>query len=224
MWIYRFRIRRIKQQEAMKRQIKELEIKAIRSQMNPHFIFNALNSIQSLINANQFKEANIYLSKFAVLLRRVLHNSEQKLVPLSEELRGLELYCQLEQLRFEFELKIKMDTNIHADLIEIPGMMIQPLAENAIIHGLKPKDGRGELDIHISQQNGNLHVSVSDNGVGLPSQNDDQLRQKGFGLKLVEERLKMLNQEGKSASLNIMNKNANSNTTGTIAELIIPID
>jgi hypothetical protein len=221
LWIYRIRIRRIKTQEAAKRRIKELEIKAIRSQMNPHFIFNALNSIQSLINGNQFKEANIYLSKFAVLLRGVLNNSEKSRISLSDELQEVELYCQLEQLRFEFKFEINTSSDVNADLIEIPGMIIQPLAENAVVHGLSGKGDQGKLNIQVKRENGNLCICVSDNGVGLQSQKIDELSQKGFGLKLVEERINILNLEGKKAKLTVENR---QNTEVTIATLIIPID
>jgi hypothetical protein len=221
LWVYRVRVRRLKQKEAAKRRIKELEIKAVRSQMNPHFIFNALNSIQSLINGNQFKEANIYLSKFAVLLRGVLHNSEKATVTLTDELQAVELYCQLEQLRFGFKFEIGIDPDVDGDLIEIPGMIIQPLVENAIVHGLSPKGNEGELTVRIEKQNGKLCVCVTDNGIGLMSQELDVLRQKGFGLKLVEERINILNLDGKEAKLMVENR---SNTTGTMATLIIPID
>jgi hypothetical protein len=219
-WIYRIRIRRIKQQEAVKRRIKELEIKAIRSQMNPHFIFNALNSIQSLINGNKFKESNIYLSKFAVLLRGVLNNSEKSRVSLSDELESVRLYCELEQLRFEFKFEIRIDPQVNTELIEIPGMIIQPLAENAIVHGLSAKGAEGNLMIRVDRENGYLCVCVSDNGVGLSSQ-VDTLSQKGFGLKLVEERINILNLDGKEARLTVENR---SDTTGTIATLNLPID
>ncbi len=221
IWIYRIRVRRIKQQETIKRRIKELEIKAIRSQMNPHFVFNALNSIQSLINGNQFKEANIYLSKFAVLLRGVLNNSEKSMVSLSDELKAVELYCQLEQLRFEFKFEINVNPEVNCDLIEIPGMIIQPLAENAIVHGLSPKGNQGKLSIQIERHNGDLCVGVSDNGVGLSPQVNDTLSQKGFGLRLVEERLNILNLDGKMAKLTIKNKD---NEPGTFAKLTIPIE
>jgi len=221
LWIYRIRIRRVKAQEAAKRRIKELEIKAIRSQMNPHFIFNALNSIQSLINGSQFKEANIYLSKFAVLLRGVLNNSEKSRISLSDELQAVELYCQLEQLRFEFKFEISIDPEVDCDLIEIPGMIIQPLAENAVVHGLSGKGDQGKLNVQVKRQNGNLCVCVSDNGVGLQTQKIDELSQKGFGLKLVEERINILNLDGKEARLTVENRN---NANGTVATLIIPID
>lgn len=220
-WIYRIRIGRIREQETVKRRIKELEIKAIRSQMNPHFIFNALNSIQSLINGNQFKEANIYLSKFAVLLRGVLNNSEKNRISLSDELQAVELYCQLEQLRFEFKFEISIDPEVNCDLVEIPGMIIQPLAENAIVHGLSAKGDQGQLNIRVERQNGNLCVGVADNGVGLSPEFSDFLSQKGFGLKLVEERINILNLDGKEARLTVTN---NRNNIGTTATLTLPID
>jgi hypothetical protein len=224
-WLYyRRRIRNIKKLEAVKRQIKELEIKAIRSQMNPHFIFNALNSIQSLINRDQYKEANIYLAKFAVLLRGVLNNSEKNMISLSEELQAVKLYCELEQLRFDFKLLIEVADDVKTNLIEIPGMIIQPLAENAIVHGISPKGENGLLTIKIDRQHGDLCVYVSDNGVGLPSENADTLRQKGFGLKLVEERIAILNYEGKSAKLSIDHKGLQPEETGTTVKFTIPID
>lgn len=219
--IYRIRIRQIKQQEEAKRRIKELEIKAIRSQMNPHFIFNALNSIQSLINGNQFKEANIYLSKFAVLLRGVLNNSEKGMVSLSDELKAVELYCQLEQLRFDFNFNITIAEDVNGDLIEIPGMIIQPLAENAVVHGISAKGDQGKLGIQVIRQKEHICIEVSDNGVGLSPRENDSLRQKGFGLKLVEERINILNLEGKEARLTVRNI---GNSSGTLATLIIPID
>jgi hypothetical protein len=221
VWIYNIRIRSIKKQEAIKRRIKELEVKAIRSQMNPHFIFNALNSIQSLINGNQFKEANIYLSKFAVLLRGVLNNSEKSMVTLGDELQAVELYLQLEQLRFEFQFAIGMSPGVNPNLIEIPGMVIQPLAENAIVHGLSPIRGHGELNIQIDRLNGNLCICVTDNGAGLQLNKPDHLSEKGFGLKLVEERIKILNLEGKEARLQVENR---INEPGVTATLTIPIE
>lgn len=220
IWIYRVRIRKLKTQETLKRQIKELEIKAIRSQMNPHFVFNALNSIQSLVNSNQYKETNIYLSKFSVLLRSVLNNSEKSMVSLAEELEAVKLYCELEQLRFEFELTFEVDTELDVDLIEIPGMIIQPLAENAVVHGLSPLGSKGELTIQIKKCSEGLCVTVSDNGVGLGPKQQDKLSQKGFGLKLVEERLQLMSYEKKQARLTV---ESNQKGKGTLATLVIPL-
>ncbi|MBN1767414.1 MAG: histidine kinase [Prolixibacteraceae bacterium] len=221
LWIYRVRIRNLKKKEAIKRQIKELEIKAIRSQMNPHFVFNALNSIQSLVNSSQYKETNVYLAKFSVLLRGVLNNSEKSKISLSDELEAVKLYCELEQLRFEFELQFEVEPDLDSDLIEIPGMIIQPLAENAVVHGLASLGKKGLLQIKINSCPEGLCVSVSDNGVGLPEREEDKLREKGYGLKLVEERLLILNQKDKKARLIVEN---NKGGQGTTARLIIPID
>ncbi|SEW28759.1 Histidine kinase [Chitinophaga sp. YR573] len=205
LWIYRVRIRRIK----LKNTIQQLEIKAIRSQMNPHFIFNALNSIQSLINTAQYKAANTYLVKFSMLLRSVLNNSEKNTLPLLDELFTIKLYCELEQLRFDFSFEMDIEEDI--DLVEIPGMIIQPLIENAIIHGLASKGKDGYLLIKIEKQHESLKISVYDNGAEFQPSSSSH---KSLGLKLVKQRLQLFG----SASLeyNISN--------GTTAILTIPIE
>jgi two-component sensor histidine kinase len=222
LWIYRVRMSNVKRKEALKRQIKELEIKAIRSQMNPHFMFNALNSIQSLINNHQHKEANVYLEKFSLLMRRVLNNSGKTFVSLSDELEAVSLYGELEKLRFEFEFRITVDPGINANLIEIPGMIIQPLVENAVLHGIAQKGSAGKLDIHISMETRYLKIEVKDNGLGLKS-DPSQITDSGFGLKLVRERLMLLNQQGADGKLNIT-PNLGADESGVTATLTIPID
>ena len=127
--IYYFRNKNKQKQERNRRHIRELELRAIRSQMNPHFIFNALSSIQNLINRSANQEANKYLIDFSRLLRKVLATSEKKLVPLSDEIEQLQLYLKLEQLRFPFSYSLTVDNNIEPDAIEIPGMLIQPFVE-----------------------------------------------------------------------------------------------
>jgi len=219
-FINRGRIASIRKKEAVMRQIKELEIKAIRSQMNPHFMFNALNSIQSLINNQQYKQANIYLEKFSVLMRRVLNNSEKSFVPLSDEQEAVTLYCELEKLRFDFEFTIHTDAGINADLTEIPGMIIQPLVENSIVHGLAQKGNAGKLSVRITTDQSYLTIEVRDNGTGLNPQSEiDQ----GFGLKLVRERLDLLNAGGANGKLTL-SSNLGPGESGTTAVLIIPID
>ncbi|HEY9256443.1 sensor histidine kinase [Chitinophaga sp.] len=214
--IYRVRIRRIKAAEAMKTAIRELEVKAIRSQMNPHFIFNALNSIQSLINTAQYKAANTYLVKFSMLLRSVLHNAEKNTLPLIDELNTVRLYCELEQLRFDFSFDMDIAEAIAADLVEIPGMVLQPLVENAIIHGIATKGKAGTLHIKTAKQGMNLLISVHDNGNGFHPENNGV--HKSMGLKLVRERLQLFSVAGQTASLHISNGN------GTTALLTIPIE
>ncbi|WP_186462387.1 sensor histidine kinase [Pedobacter suwonensis] len=220
-FIYRTRIANARKRTLLKNKIKDLEIKAIRSQMNPHFMFNALNSIQSMINNGQYKEANIYLEKFALLMRRVLNNSEKSFVSLSDELEAIKLYCELEQLRFNFKFAIDVTPEVNTELLEIPGMIIQPLVENAVLHGLSQKGDSGLLDIHISCDQRYLKIIVRDNGIGLkevsPSKN------KSFGLKLLKERLILLSTGGNIGNLHLSN-NSENNQSGVTAVLTIPID
>ncbi|RZK81300.1 MAG: hypothetical protein EOO92_05070 [Pedobacter sp.] len=220
-WIYKIRVANVKRKESLKRQIKELEVKAIRSQMNPHFIFNALNSIQSLINNQQYKEANIYLEKFAYLMRRVLNNAEKTFVSLSDELEAVTLYAELEQLRFDFVFDIYVDKGINANLIEIPGMITQPLIENAILHGIAQKGNSGMLKVEISKTASCLKIVISDNGSGW----DGLVKEghNGFGLKLVRERLNLLNTPNAKGNLEI-NGNLAGQPSGVTAVLTIPVD
>ena len=217
IWIYRVRIRRIKQAEAMKTTIRELEIKAIRSQMNPHFIFNALNSIQSLINTTQYKAANTYLVKFSLLLRNVLHHAEKNMITLADELATIRLYCELEQLRFNFVFEMDTPETLATDLVEIPGMILQPLVENAILHGISSKGATGLLRISVGKQDATLQIAVYDNGVGYHPEARDGSH-KSMGLKLVQERLQLFSIAGQTGHLRISNGN------GTTALLTIPIE
>jgi two-component sensor histidine kinase len=217
-FIYRNRVAKIKSELSVKQRIKELEIKAIRSQMNPHFIFNALNSIQSLINSKLYKEANIYLEKFALMMRKVLNNSEKSMVALSEELDAVTLYCELEQLRFDFDLNVQVAPGLNTQLIEIPGMIIQPLVENAIIHGLAQKGAEGKLEINIFTSDNNLSVIVTDNGPGF---NSNPVNPDSFGLKLINERLSILQAGGNKAQLILANQD---NGTGAIVTLTLAIN
>ena len=219
-FIQRSRMRTLKKNEQAQRKIKELEIKAIRSQMNPHFIFNALNSIQSLNNNGQYKDANSYLEKFSVLMRNILNNSEKSLIPLADELKTLTVYCELEQLRFDFNFVIEISETVDKDLIELPGMIIQPLVENAIIHGLAQKGTAGLLKVKITMEGIFLKVMVIDNGPGFKP---DHTRPGGMGLKLVRERLELLQANGNGGELTI-HSNFTGHATGTTVTLTIPID
>ena len=163
---YNARVKAIRKKEENKRLISELELKAIRSQMNPHFIFNALSSIQYLINQGKNSDANQYLLNFSKLLRMVLATSEKKLVSLSEEIEQLELYLQLEQLRMPFEYRIEMDDTIQPENEEIPGMLIQPIVENAVKHGVGNRQ-EGIVFINFRKEAHVLLVEISDDGAGF---------------------------------------------------------
>jgi len=219
--VYRARVAGLRKKAFLKNKIKDLEIKAIRSQMNPHFMFNALNSIQSLINNYQYNEANVYLEKFALLMRRVLNNSEKSFVTLSDELDAITLYCELEQLRFNFKFEIEVSHEVNTQLMEIPGMIIQPLVENSILHGLAQKGDSGHLMMLISCDEKYLKIVIKDNGISLKENITDD--NKSFGLKLVKERLILLSAHGNVGNLHL-SSNLGENENGVTAVLTIPID
>jgi ligand-binding sensor domain-containing protein len=141
-------IKKIAKEEAHKRQLSEMELKALRSQMNPHFLFNAINSIQYFLIKEKGEEAKTYLSKFSLLVRNVLNHSRQEFITIDEEIKGLKLYMDIEKLRFEneFDYEIKVSNDLDQDFDKVPVMMIQPFVENAIWHGLmQKKQVKGKL-------------------------------------------------------------------------------
>ena len=148
--------------------IAENELKALRSQMNPHFIFNSLNSIQHFVISNNSEKASKYLNKFSKLIRLILSHSEKQLITLAEEIELLKLYVELEQVRFEgkFSLIFEIEKDLDIDFIELPTMLIQPFVENAILHGLAPKEGKGILKISFTNSNSNIICIVEDDGIG----------------------------------------------------------
>jgi Histidine kinase len=195
--------------EQLQRETNE-RLSSIRSQLNPHFLFNALNSIQHLMNKNETEAANTFLSRFAKLLRTTLEPSMQGMIAVKEELTMLEQYLQLEQLRlpFVYNIEVKDMLDIHA--IEIPAMLLQPIAENAIKHGL-PHTENPRLIITIAAQNKNFIISVANNG--KPYSPDSK---KGLGLQLVEEKLWIVNKTFPYSNAAIEMHNSDDTTTVTI--------
>lgn len=177
--------------------LRETELKAIKAQMNPHFLFNSLNSIQNLINQNEIQQANQYLSKFARLLRSVLQYSEKELIPLTDELETTYLYVQLEKLRFNFEYELQVDPKIDIYNTYVPPLLIQPFIENAILHGLQPKQGEKQLKIQVEEENNQLLFRIADNGVGFKNGVSETNHHSGMGNKLSQERIDLLNQKNK---------------------------
>jgi tetratricopeptide (TPR) repeat protein len=179
----------------MQRQAKDLEMQALRAQMNPHFIFNSLNSINHFILQNNKAQASEYLTKFSRLVRMILQNSQAPLIPLESELEALQLYLDLESLRFEqhfcYKVTVKNDLEIFA--LKVPPLIIQPYVENAIWHGLMHKEDKGRLDIEIEQEDSHLYVKISDDGVGRQKAAElavkSTTRQKSMGLKLTADRI-----------------------------------
>lgn len=167
-----------------------LEIRSIRSQLNPHFIFNALSSIQGLINKNDIPAANHYLTEFSTLLRESLHNNEKEMVPLVTEVNLLETYLKLEQLRFNFRYEINIDQAIDKNATEIPNLILQPLVENAVKHGVSSLAEQGLIKINFIQREQDMHVLITDNG----NKFDETHAKDGFGLKLTKSRISLLSQ------------------------------
>ena len=149
-------------------QATELEMQALRAQMNPHFIFNSLNSINRFILQNNKAQASEYLTKFSRLVRLILQNSQAALISLESELESLRLYLELEAVRFDhhFEFKISVENDLDISALKVPPLIIQPYAENAIWHGLMHKEERGHLEIRIFQQQEILCCRINDDGIG----------------------------------------------------------
>lgn len=166
-------------------------LQSIRAQLNPHFIFNALSSIQSLINDKNIEAANHYLSEFSDLLRQALRNSDKEMIPLQQELQLLATYLSLEQLRFPFTYTLHVDESIDESLVEFPSLLLQPVIENAIRHAAGPLAEKGRLEISFRAVKNDLLVSVNDNGSGY---NPDIIQEEGHGIRLTTERILLLNQ------------------------------
>ncbi|TNE49372.1 MAG: hypothetical protein EP344_18235 [Bacteroidetes bacterium] len=197
--LYLYRIRQIEHTERLKtefnRQLAESRLEALRAQMNPHFIFNSLNSINRYIIKSDIKTSSLYLTRFARLIRLILDNSENKTVVLTNELEALQLYVQMEALRFDhkFTFSLEIDPAVDADNIEIPPLIIQPYVENAIWHGLMHKQSGGHLSIKVTQERDMLTCEITDNGVGrakaMEFKSKNAPTRKSVGMKLTEERL-----------------------------------
>jgi hypothetical protein len=180
---------------------KQIALQSLRREMNPHFIFNSLNSINQFIANNNELAANQYLTKFSTLMRRVMENSKDDFVLFSKEIELLQNYLDLEKSRFtdKFDFKIEIDDKLFAsEELHVPGMLIQPYIENAIWHGLRYKDEKGLLQLSFLQTNNNIQIVIEDNGVGIAeskkSKTINQQKQQGRGISNTLERIKILNE------------------------------
>ena len=214
----------------MNEQVARVELASLRSQMNPHFIFNSLNSIHKYIWENKQEDASEYLTKFSKLVRMILENSKEKEIPLSKELEGLQLYIELEHRRcnHKFDYSITVDPAINSANVLIPSMIIQPYVENAIWHGLVQKEGSGNLRISIAQGINQLNCIIEDDGIGrkkaaeIKAQKQDV--HKSLGLDITQERLNLLNKEsGGISSVQIIDIDEGSHT-GTKVILQLPLN
>jgi Histidine kinase len=214
------------------RQVTELELRTLQLQMNPHFVFNALNAVQSFILTRDSISANNYLSKFANLIRLFLDSSRSKYIVLSDEIKLLSLYVEMEMLRFEnkfdFHLTVSPEVN---RFIDIPTMILQPFIENAINHGLRYKESKGNLYVNIYKQGKYLVCKIEDDGVGRERAKQIQSKSsKGYksqGLKITEERLRTFNMIANSdirfsITDRIQSSNNKETDVGTTIEIKFP--
>lgn len=198
--LFIYRVKGIRKKEALKtainKQMADMRLKVLRTRINPHFMFNALNSIQECIYTKKTDTASKYLSKFSRLLRLILEQSENTFITISEEVEILKLYLELESLRFDegFTYEIK-EKNIESDLIEIPPMLIQPFVENALWHGLRHKEGEKKLTIAFSANDQFITVIIEDNGIGREAAKTfshySDVKKQSMGIKISKEQLLM---------------------------------
>jgi len=207
----------------------ESQLMALRAQMNPHFIFNCLNSIQECIVTGKYKQASTYLNKFSKLFRMVLQNSGKDLISVSQERQVLELYLELEMMRFEesFSYKIIMDPALEDDHVSLPSMLLQPYVENALWHGLLQKDGERKLLIEFRLVNEDVFLCrIMDNGIGrkrsfeLKAESVKYKQHESQGLRITKDRIDLLNKQGNHAVLTITDLHDDHGAaSGTLIEI-----
>lgn len=227
-------VNRIKLQEEkqtrINKQFAELELQALQSQMNPHFVFNSLGSIQYFIQKNNTEAADNFLAKFAKLMRMFLESSKNKYISLAEEIKLLDLYLQMEKMRFEdkFEYKISVDSDIDVHFRELPSVLIQPFIENSINHGIFNKDGKGHININFTEdEEGTLTCEIKDDGVGRKKaaelKGKTRKAHKSRGMQIVSERLDVLQQmDDLNIKIKIHDLYPDKENTGTIVRIEIP--
>lgn len=200
---YRFMILRAKKQERMKSEfehkLSEIQMQALRAQMNPHFLFNSLNSIKYYAISKSKDETAAYLSKFALLVRTILNNSKSHTISLKDELDALQLYIEIEHMRLEgkFDYMMDIDKSIHVRQAQIPPMILQPYVENAIWHGLMHKDSKGRLLVQVKDMGNQIQCIIEDNGVGRERAaeiNKTRIGKKdSVGMQITGNRIEIIN-------------------------------
>ncbi len=210
------------QRNQLQREIESFEIQALRAQLNPHFLFNCLNSIDAFIYSNNKFKATMYLNKFAKLLRNILDSTKDNTVSLQKDIQSLQLYTDLEELRNnnQFETRFNIDEAITPDLLAVPPLVVQPIVENAILHGLRnKKSGKGLLTISIQIADNKLHYHIADNGIGRSaSSRIPQHKEHSYGMELARARIQMFNKE-EYPSLTIEDIYENGAPAGTLVSI-----
>lgn len=216
----------IKYYFAIRTKNKKISLQSLRREMNPHFIFNSLNSVNQFIAQNDEIKANKYLSSYSSLMRTMMENSSKDFISLQKEIAQLQKYLELEHLRFndKFDYNIKIDEAIDADAIQIPNMIIQPHLENAIWHGLRYKETKGLLLLEVKQNKSHIEIIVDDDGIGIEKSKElktkHQKNHQSIGIRNVLERIKIFEYLYKiRINCSITSK---QNNTGTVIKISIP--
>jgi sensor histidine kinase YesM len=214
---------------AIMRKNKQIRLQSLRREMNPHFVFNSLNSVNQFIAEHDDRKANAYLNAYSRLMRTVMEHSSHDFVPLSVELDHLQKYLSLEYQRFssQFEYHINVADDIESHDIMIPNMLLQPFLENAIWHGLRYKTDKGQLWLNIKQAGNTLYMTVTDNGIGIEQslalKTENQKAYKSLGMQNTKERIELLNSLYKT-QINYQLKDLSSEgKNGTTVTLTLPI-
>ena len=231
IFIARRRIKIIRQKEkqktAVNKTMAELETKMLRSQMNPHFIFNSLNSIQKYIWENKEEDAAEYLATFAKLMRAILENSRKETVTLKEEIDVMKMYVELEHRRSNggFDYTIKADAGLLEKNVLIPPLIMQPFIENAIWHGLNKKNSKGNLSVLVYEENNKLICIIDDDGVGRGNNKEIIFAEKkSLGIKITQQRIeKLIETTGQEATICILDKMENEKAAGTQVTITLPM-
>ncbi|MFT4758575.1 MAG: sensor histidine kinase YesM [Paraglaciecola sp.] len=222
-------------EEDFNQRLVQIEMRALRAQMNPHFIFNVLNSIKLFMVQNDGPTAANYLTKFAKLIRLILNNSKSQMIMMEDELESLKLYIEIENFRFnnKFDYKIQVPDNIDLEFVELPPLILQPYVENAIWHGLMHKrEGRGMLRIDVKMiEDESIVFTIEDNGIGrkaaaeMKSNSARKTQFKSIGMELTKDRLAMTNQfYGTNASIEVIDlENDKGEASGTRVVVRLPI-
>lgn len=226
----RWRISNIRKEEKSKRkftrELANMEMKALRSQMNPHFIFNCINSIDALIQSNDKYHATIYLNKFAKLIRNILDSSKQNTISLAKDLEALKLYIELEQLRHEnkFTATVDAEETVLQDDYKVPPLIIQPFVENAILHGIRHRpDNLGILTVTVCKKGEYIQYLITDNGVGRQYiKSRIRMENQSYGIDMSNDRVKLFNNEA-TASVHITDLFNGEQPAGTRVEVLLKI-
>jgi sensor histidine kinase YesM len=218
---------------AFSKTVSETEMKALRAQMNPHFIFNSLNTVHSFVQAGDNKAASEYLLKFSTLTREILENSQHQFISLEDELHALQTYLSLESMRLEkkLEYEVVLSPEIEKENTLIPPLILQPFIENAILHGLQNTTTPGKIRIVINKNGEMLKCVIEDNGIGIAGstalkKGASAVKKQSLGMKLTEQRIDIINKLKKSnAFVSVTDKlDELKQPAGVQVELMLPLE